>query len=336
MAEAHTFIKMALTDASPPFQVEQRRITATNPDNNKQHSVPDMMVSTSLDNAKLMTTMLSNIFTNPDHMTFLSMKDFFASTPTEKIQTVLSQNHYTTTYRTFMIWNIRSIEHNINPAGQSPPQTIHLWLLRLQARSGRRLFQNVMPALSGRVEVMVHKDNEAEARSWLTGANAHIARIITTSDYPLVFVDTDITERNLVSTETWKTPGIPKFINSQPLSASPSIGTRNPYNRTSPQRLHTTDPSTQVTSLIPNAPKPNAWSKQPPKPLATKHRKTLQQLTPKQTNASINSKIIWTRSKLHRQQATKQSFNIKKDCRNYKIFKKPWKRSPKSIQESII
>jgi plasmid maintenance system antidote protein VapI len=197
--------------------------------------------------------MLSAVFVNPDHMTFIRLRDFLTSPTSERLQTVLSQTHYMQTYRTFMVRNIKTVDATTNPEISGPIQTIRTWMLHLKASNGQHLFHNVMPAIDGNVEVMVHKDNESEAKSWLAGSDNHIASRLSPASYPTVFEDSTRIGTQAEHHLQWAAPGIPKYINLYPLpipSKTAEAITPTSTGASSTNRQNNT--STAYTA-------PNAW-----------------------------------------------------------------------------
>jgi hypothetical protein len=122
-------------------------------------------------------------------------------------------------------------------------------MLRLQTNKGTKLFYNVMPAISGKAEVMVHKNNETEAKAWLSNSISHIANTIDSTMYHTVFMVTDKLQPLLNNATLRLAPGIPTFINLHPL----------------PSATATSSNTTTLNSYAPppsfsNAPPPrNAW-----------------------------------------------------------------------------
>jgi hypothetical protein len=90
---------------------------------------------------------------------------------------------------------------------------------------------NILPAINGKVEVMVHIDNEAEAGAWLLGANAHIARAIPPELFSTVFTNASIVNDALDRHNVWAPPGIPDFINLHPLPTTSAQSRANPSTR---------------------------------------------------------------------------------------------------------
>jgi hypothetical protein len=195
------YIRQQLPKNHPKFQVEPGYINAGK-DNDKR-SVQVMMISTKLSDSDKMATILEKKFHNPTHMTFVKLRNFLCLDTPKKLQLIRSQTTFAKLNRTYMIWDIISLNVKVLKS-VSPGQTIKEWLKNIKTANGTKMFLDVMDSLNNNVELMTSNENEYEVRMWLKGSHAHIARVVDPQQHSQVFLFSDEIEKKLKKTSPWR------------------------------------------------------------------------------------------------------------------------------------
>jgi hypothetical protein len=205
------YIRRQLPPNHPPFQVEPGYIGAGK--DAAKRSIQVMMISTKFSDADVMATLLESHFNNPTHMSFVKMRTFMCLDTSKKLQLIRSQTTFAKQHRTFMIWDIESIQVTVTPSPSSPTgTTLKEWLQNIKTSNGENMFLEVIDPIDNNVEVMIRNTSEYEARMWLRGSHAHIARAIDPVDYSTVFKYPHELDQKMDNSAPWTNNKLPEVI----------------------------------------------------------------------------------------------------------------------------
>jgi hypothetical protein len=136
-----------------------------------------------------MTNILARCFNEPNFISFIDIAMYRVTDPETKMHFIESQASFTQEYRTFLIYNIQTIDIPVRRTESKETSTIFDWFKTNKTDKNTSMFTNVMPAINNKVEIMVHHSDVIEESAWITHAQAYIARKPNALYYAKIFLD---------------------------------------------------------------------------------------------------------------------------------------------------